>query len=79
MKRKLEEKFSEELVAANLKRVADWRGKFCLKASNQKSRKGHLAGKPLKLVSSIFAYLRCFGNIFDKTGDKQAAYLRFDI
>ena len=52
MKSKLEEKFSEELVAANLKRVADWRGKFCLKASNQKLRKGDSAGKPLKLVTS---------------------------
>ena len=38
---------------ANLKRVAEWRGKFCLKAANQKSRKGDFAGKPSKLLKEF--------------------------
>ena len=42
-----------ESELANLKRVAEWRGKFCLKAANQKSRKGEFAGKPSKLVKEF--------------------------
>ena len=42
-----------ELELANLNRVAEWRGKFCLKAANQKLRKGDFAGKPSKLVKGV--------------------------
>ena len=42
-----------ELGLANLKRVAEWRGKFCLKAANQKSRKEEFAGKPSKLLKDF--------------------------